>query len=170
MEQCFPTFLRERSPDVVLHIPRNIKILEALLLSRMFICIELVYVLYVVHTRQLTLQENIEPLFVLLYYLIFLQFATYNVTEINSELPTAGQTSRHVSSYIRISSRHCKIFIYLFHHTLRTCKDILRNAKGPWYSGWETLLQRFSILKYFTWFFFDSCFRIKCDYLWLSVH
>jgi hypothetical protein len=61
----------------------------------------------------------------------------------NCQLP--DKISRHVSSYIPKSSRHFKIFIYLFHHTSRTCKDILRNAKGPRYSGWETLLQRFSL-------------------------
>ena len=107
------------------------------------------------HVETYIARKNWTTFFVLLYYLIFF-FNSQNIISRrliqNCQLP--DKISRHFSSYIRNSSRHFKIFIYLFHHTSRTCKDILRNAKRPWYSGWETPLQRFSLLNYFTWIFF----------------
>jgi hypothetical protein len=65
---------------------------KGFVISRKFICIELVYILYIVHTwHLLTLQEKIEAIFMLFHYLIFFQVAKYQVTEINPGLPIVGQ-------------------------------------------------------------------------------
>jgi hypothetical protein len=71
--------------------------------SRTFICIELVYILYIVHTWHLTLQEKIEEIFMLFHYLIFFQVAKYQVAEINPGLPIAGQKLRNTAAKLQPS-------------------------------------------------------------------
>jgi len=137
----------------VFHIPRNIKNLDFVIFRnnysyRMVRCTRV--------TTCITRKNWTTFCTFVLFNLLFFKLQNIMSRRLIQNCQLPDKNSCHVSSYIPKSSRHFKMFIYLFHHTSRTCKDILRNAKDPRYSGWETLVQQFSLLNYFTWFFFPS--------------